>query len=196
MCNSMCTGAKYSVCRCGCHGANHGTRRKGSGRPTPTNGPVAVPEESPRGLDAAVRKIGLSILRGAAVGVACGAMPAMCPAILAINQAAGLAQVASDIYQAYSTAVGPGEGVARAAKKGGQAAVSMSITEAIQDHTEAQMRGVAGAVGMAIGAGASGAFGADPAMVRAIAEETTYRAMEEGIDGVVSWTVEEVEGSS
>lgn len=193
MCDSRCTGAKSppSKCRCKCGGANHGSGRQQRRRVSSTETGY-TPREAPTSrIGSAARKIGFSIIRGAAVGVACGVAPAACPAILAINQVAGLAQVASDVYQAYRR-----EGLGGAADKTGQAAVSTSINKAIQDGAEEEIRGISKGVGAAMSAGASGILGADPGIVQTVAEQTTYHAMEEGIEGVVSWGVEEIGGSS
>ncbi len=189
VCNSRCTGAKSprSACRCSCGGANHGGGRLHRERTGPAPVRLMLTEIPTDALDRAIRKIGLSVIRGAAVGVACGAIPAACPAILAINQAAGLAQVASDVYQAYSSGQSRRVSLNRAAGKAGQALISMSIGKTIQEGAEEELRGVSRAVGAAVGAGTGAMFGANHELVRTIAAETTYCAMEEGIEGVVSW---------
>jgi len=159
-------------------------------RSWPSGPLVDSPEPPAHNLEIAVSRIGLPILRGAAVGVACGAIPAACPAILAINQAVGLAQIASDVYRAYSNNPTRTEGLVRAAEETGRATVSTSIAAAIQAGEEKQLRTISDAIGVAAGAGASGALGADSQLVRIITAETTYRAMEGGVEGFTSWAVE------
>ena len=195
MCNSSCVAARSprSKCRCSCGGSNHGRGRVERGQR-----PEYYRERHPEAPEenTAVRKIGLSLLKGAAVGVACAAVPGSCPAILAVSQAAGLAKIVSDVYQAYQSSLTREKGVARAADKAGQAVISTSISKAIQAGSQVEMRNISNAVGTAVDAGATVAFKTDPGTIQAIAAETTYRAMEEGVEGFVSWGVEELRESS
>jgi len=160
------------------------------------SGVLRSPDVSVPGLDTAIGKIGLHVIRGAAVGVSCGVLPVACPAILALSQAAGFAKVVSDVYDAYARSSTHRRGLERAAVEAGRAAISTTIGNAIRDGNETEIRTVSAAVGTAMGTAASGALGVDPGLVRAIASETTYRAMAGGVDGIVSWGVEGLGRSS
>src|SRR2546425_7428847 len=85
------------------------------------------PEVPPSQLERAVSKIGDSILRQAAVGLACGTFPTACPAFVAINRAAGLAKTAKDVYDAFAQASDRAEGIKDATKEAGKEIVSTSI---------------------------------------------------------------------
>ncbi len=83
--------------------------------PTVAPVPIEEAEVKPSPLERASSKIGGIVLRHVAVGLACGILPTACPAFVAINQIAGLAKTANDIYNAYtgapdrSSLVAPGQ---------------------------------------------------------------------------------------
>src|SRR5438552_17412006 len=117
MCNSSCMSARGATCRCSCHGANHGVSRPRRGRRVGGMNRGESEDTSVPSLETAIRKIGLRVIQGVVVGVACGAIPAACPAILAISQVVGLARLASDVYDAYAKGPTRGRVLERASER-------------------------------------------------------------------------------
>ncbi len=138
----------------------------------------------------AVVKVGPDLLRGAAVGFACGAVPTACPAILAVNQSATVAKAILKVYNAFAQAKTPETRVQDTATEAARQVASMALSELVQHGSGEQISAVSQTVGKALGSSVGAVFGTGKETVEVLATETTRHALEGGTDGFLSWGVE------
>jgi hypothetical protein len=124
------------------------------------------------------------ILKGVIIGAACGISSAACPAILAINRIKGLVDIVSKIYVAISS------GKDKKVDEAKSAILSTIISDTVTNGTEGDIRSLSNKMGDEMSNIALNSLGSHDHHIQTIASETTYYAINGGLDGFVSWVIE------